>query len=149
MDNGCKDYKLEIQALADGEIISDGEKTAGLFLHLSTCKSCRDEYYETVKLAKTLGVSNLEQPTEEWFMELERKRGSSIVRKIGYLLLLVPYIIMIGFSIYEMLQEGGTESILLTGSFIAMIAGVLLLLGYSIRARVKESKTDKYKEIIR
>lgn len=149
MDKRCNEFNLQIQALADGEIISDGENTAELFLHLSSCKSCRDEYYNTVKLEKSFSSRSDEQPSEEWFMELERKRGSSLVRKIGYLLLLVPYIIMIVYSIYEMLQEGGSESLLITGSFITMIAGVLLLLGYSIRARFKESKTDKYKEIIR
>ncbi len=148
MDNKCNNYKLQIQALADGEILSDDSQTSDLFLHLSGCSECRNEYYDTVKIKNNLKVNGEFKPTEEWFTSIEKMRRNKIIRRIGYILILVPYILIVGLGMWELFTDG-SETLLIKGSVAAIISGVVLLLIYTIVGRIKESKTDRYKEIIR
>lgn len=148
MDNKCDKFKLQIQALADGELLLDDKQTSDLFLHLSGCSECRNGYYETVKFKSRLRVNGDFKPTEEWFTSIEKKRSNKVIRRIGYILILMPYLLIVGLGMWELFTDG-SETLLIKGSIAAIISGVVLLLIYTIVGRVKESKTDKYKEIIR
>lgn len=148
MINRCEEYKLLVQALADSELELNDNDTAELFLHLSGCSSCREDYYSTVKLKNRVRMTGDFKPTDDWLIKLEKRRSSKIVRKIGYFLIFVPYVLLIGLELRELFTDG-SEGLLLKASIGAIVSGVFLLLIYTIVSRLKESKTDRYKEIIR
>lgn len=147
MENSrCREYELKVQALIDGEIKSDKEQLE-IFTHLSECETCREDYNTISKLIGQVGLSEIEAPTEEWFELLEKKRSITIFRRIGYFLIIVPYILIIGVGLKELFMDR-SEGLLIKGSIAAIITGFLLLLILTIMGRVKESKNDKYKEIM-
>ncbi len=148
MESKCDDFKLKIQGLADGELDLTDESSSDLFLHLSSCRECREEYHSLMNVKNRIKIEGSKQPSKELFIEFEKRRSSSVIRKIGYLLILVPYIIIVGIGMYELFRDG-SEGLLIKSSFLAIITGIIILLIYTIKGRIKESKNDKYKEIIR
>lgn len=148
MEDKCMDYKLQIQALADAELDLNDTDTTKLFYHLSSCSSCRNEYYSTVKLKKSMKVAGDFKPSDDWMIQMEKRRSSKIVRRVGFFLMGIPYLLLISLGIWEFLKDD-SEGLLIKIAIGSIISGVLLLLLYTIAGHIKESKTDKYKEIIR
>ena len=149
MDNKCNELKLQIQALTDGETeaFSD-ENLSNIFSHLSTCGECRSQYTATMKLKNTIKAKGYNPPPKEWFEQLEKKRSNKIMRRLGYFLITIPTILLIGFALSELFFNSD-EDIIVKGSIGTIIAGFLILLTITIIGRIKESKTDKYKEIMK
>jgi len=69
-----------------------------------------------------------------------------LTRGISWLLILVGIAIIVGFAIYQFIQEPGVEAIVRVAIF-ALFIGFFLLLVSILIERLKEYKTDKYKEI--
>ncbi len=149
MDNRCKVLKLQIQALADGEIETfDDENLSNIFNHLSNCRECRSQYTATMRLKDTIKVKGDNPPPKEWFEQLEKKRSNKIMRRMGYFLVIIPYILLIGFGLNELFFNSG-DNIIVKVSITTIIFGFLILFGITITGRIKELKTDKYKEIMK
>lgn len=149
MDNRCKELKLQIQALTDGETeaFSD-EDLSKIFSHLSICSECRSQYTATMRLKDAVKVIGYNPPPKEWFEQLEKKRSNKIMRRLGYFLIIVPYFLLMGVGLSKLFFDSG-EHIIIRGSIATIIIGFLILLTRTIIGRIKESKTDKYKEIMK
>jgi len=149
MDNKCKEFKFQIQALADGEIETfNDDNLSNLFNHLSNCRDCRSQYTTTMRLKDAIKVKGDNPPPKEWFEQLEKRRSNKIMRRLGYFLIIIPYIILIVFGLSELFFNSD-EDLIVKGSIGTIIAGFLILLTITIIGRIKEFKTDKYKETMK
>ena len=143
MDNRCKELKLQIQALADGETeaFSD-ENLSNIFSHLSNCQECRSQYSATMSLKDAVKVNGDNPPPKEWFEQLEKRRSNKIMRRLGYFFVIIPSILLMGFGLSELFFNSG-ENIIVKVSIATIIFGFLILLGITITGRIKELKTGK------
>ncbi|QEN03528.1 hypothetical protein EW093_02040 [Thiospirochaeta perfilievii] len=148
MGRVCDKYKLKIGALADGELNLRDDETSDFFLHLSSCSSCRNEYYDLLELNRRISITGEVKPPEDLFIEFEKKRSSKVIRTLGFILILVPYLTMIFVGIWDFINNSD-EYLLMRVSTVGVLSGVVLLLIYTVIGRVKESKKDRYKEIVR
>jgi predicted anti-sigma-YlaC factor YlaD len=149
MDNKCKELELQIQALSDGETetFSD-EDLSNIFSHLSDCRECRSKYSSTMQLKIAIKAKVDNPLPKEWFEQLEKKRSNKIMRRLGYFLVFIPYIILIGVGLNKLFNDSG-ENIIIKFSIATIILGFLILFTITIAERIKEYKTDKYKEIMK
>ena len=142
----CEEAKLKLNALIDNEIEED--EIEPLILHLAQCSRCRKEYQELVKVYKQLKRIGVPEPAPEWYEEFQKK----LLRKIsgigGKVFFIGSYILLIGYTFYQIFVSGDADV------FIKVIvggigAGFILLLGVSIADRIRESKDDRYRGVIR
>lgn len=142
----CEQAKLQTQALLDNEI--EEQQIAPLISHLESCYACRNEYISFLKLQRKLGGIRIPEPPKEWFEKLPNKllrRTSKIFAKV---LFFGSYALLLGYALYSLLSDRNTENIIKVA--VAGIAvGFLVLLGITVADRVRESKDDRYKGVMK
>jgi hypothetical protein len=142
----CEQAKLQIQALLDNEI--EEQRVAPLISHLESCYACRNEYITFLKLQRKLAGIGIPEPPKEWFEQLPNnvlRRTSGIFAKI---LFFGSYALLLGYALYSLLSDRNTGSIIKIA--VAGIAvGFIVLLGITIADRVRESKNDRYKGVMK
>ncbi|MBN1685007.1 MAG: zf-HC2 domain-containing protein [Spirochaetales bacterium] len=142
----CRDAKLKVQALIDNELPQ--EEIDEVVDHIQSCYRCREDYVSLLKLQRKMKGLQYPEPPKEWFEELQKKRGRRLSSSLGLVLFLGSYLLLLGYALYSLFSDSGA------GLFIkivvgGIIAGMLFLLGVTIADRVRESKTDKYKEVMK
>ncbi|MGL1891680.1 MAG: hypothetical protein OCD02_08635 [Spirochaetaceae bacterium] len=146
--NNCEEFELSVQALADSELVLIDTDKQMLFEHLSNCKSCRELYTSTVKLNQSIKMSGGSTPSDKWLDELNKKKSRTIWQRAGIILIIIPYILILTIGIQELFADN-SESFLLKVCIGGISFGFIVLLVRTIIDRIKESKNDKYREVIR
>jgi predicted anti-sigma-YlaC factor YlaD len=142
----CEQAKLQIQALLDNEIKE--KQVTPLISHLESCYSCRNEYITFLKLQRKLAGISLPEPPKEWFEALPNKvlrRSSKIVGKIFFF---GSYALLFGYALYTLFSDRNTEGIIKIG-IAGIVVGFLVLLGITVADRIRESKDDRYKGVMK
>lgn len=142
----CQDAKLKVQALIDNEL--PGEDISTVVDHIQSCYRCRDEYVALLKLQRKLRGVGHPEPPKEWFEELGKKRGRKFSSFFGQLFFIGSYIVLIAFALFSLFTDSG-EGLFIKLVVGGIVVGVLFLLGVTIADRVKESRTDKYKGVMK
>jgi len=142
----CEQAKLQMQALLDNEI--EERQVAPLISHLESCYTCRNEYITFLKLQRKLSRIDIPEPPKQWFECLPHKalrRTSGVFAKV---LFFGSYALLLGYALYTLLGDRNTDSIIKIA--VAGIAvGFFVLLGITIADRVRESKDDRYKGVMK
>ena len=142
----CEQAKLQIQALLDNEI--EEQQIAPLISHLESCYACRNEYISFLKLQRKLTGIGMPKPPKEWFEKLPNKVLRRTSRIFGKVLFFGSYALLLGYALYSLLGDRNTENIVKIG--VAGIAvGFLVLFGITVADRVRESKDDRYKGVMK
>ena len=142
----CEQAKLQIQALLDNEI--EEQQIAPLISHLESCYACRNEYISFLKLPRKLAGIGIPEPPKEWFEKLPNKVLRRTSRIFGKVLFFGSYALLLGYALYSLLGDRNTENIVKIG--VAGIAvGFLVLFGITVADRVRESKDDRYKGVMK
>ena len=142
----CEQAKLQIQALLDNEI--EEQQIAPLISHLESCYACRNEYISFLKLQRKLAGIGIPEPPKEWFEKLPNKVLRRTSRIFGKVLFFGSYALLLGYALYSLLGDRNTENIIKIG--VAGIAvGFLVLFGITVADRVRESKDDRYKGVMK
>jgi len=142
----CEQAKLQIQALLDNEI--EEQQIAPLISHLESCYACRNEYISFLKLQRKLAGIGIPEPPKEWFEKLPNKVLRRTSRIFGKVLFFGSYALLLGYALYSLLGDRNTENIVKIG--VAGIAvGFLVLFGITVADRVRESKDDRYKGVMK
>ena len=140
------EIRLKIQALADNELPEEEiEPTLDL---IQGSYEYRREYAELLRLKRHLNAQPIPPVTEEWIERAERRISRRISRGTGTVLFVGSYLVLLGYAIFTMFRDPEVPLIVaVLVSTVVLGAGVLL--GSAIADRVRERKTDKYREIIR
>ena len=142
----CEEARLKSQLLIDDEL--EEEEIAPVMEHLQSCYKCRDEYIGLLKLRKQLtGIKN-EAPDEEWFETLSRKRGRRFFSRFGLILLGLSYLLLLGFALFNIFTDS-SEGLFIKLVVAAAVVSVIVLFVTALSDRIRESRTDKYKGVIK
>ena len=142
----CEQIKLQVQALTDNEL--DEKEIPKVLHHLESCYRCRNDYIELLSLQKRMKGLSIPEPTKEWFEDLPKKIFRGFSSLFGKLLFFGSYILLIGYALFTFFsdKEGDLFVKILIGG---IVLGFIVLLGVTIGDRVGESRTDKYKGVIK
>ena len=142
----CSEAKLKVQALIDNELAE--EEISHVVDHIQSCYSCRDEYISLLRLQRRMrGVGHLE-PSKEWFEQLSKRRFRKVGSFLGQLLFFGSYVLLVGYTFVQLFSDNG-EDLFIKLVVGGIILGVLALAGVTIADRVRENKTDRYKEVMK
>ena len=142
----CKDAKLKVQALVDSEL--DEQDISPVVSHIQSCYRCRDDYVELLRLQRRMKGIRDPEPPKEWFESLNRRVGRRFTSLAGQILFVGSYAALVGYAIYSAFVDSGS-SLFIKLAIGAIVVGVLTLLGVTVSDRARESKTDRYKGVIK
>jgi len=142
----CEEARFKINALIDNEL--SREDALPLFQHLSTCESCRNEYLEQIELHRSLKAIKIPEPTDEWYENFPKRLFRKISGIGGRIFFIGSYILLLAYALYQLFVSPETE-IILKIIIGGLALGFIILLSVSITDRIKESKNDNYKGVIR
>ena len=142
----CQDAKLKVQALVDSELPEDEIDT--VVDHVQSCYRCRDDYISLLKLQRKMKGLHYPEPPKEWFEGLKKKAGRKVTSAFGQALFIGSYIVLFAYALYTLFTDSG-EGLFIKLVIGGIVLGMLSLLGVTIADRVRESKTDKYKEVMK
>ena len=139
------DILIRVQALADNELPAD--QIDEVLDRIASDPALAAEYAAQLKLRQRLGTGLTRVP-DEWLRKAERRISRKITRGSGLVLLVGSYALLLGYAIYSLFSDPGVPLIVavLSGT---LVLGVAFLLINAIADRVRESRTDRYKEIVR
>lgn len=142
----CDEAKQNCQLLIDDEL--NEEEIAPLMGHIESCYKCRDEYIGLLKLKKKLSGIKGPAPEEEWFETLSRRRGRRFAGSTGFILLIVSWLLLAGFALFTLFSDTG-EGLFVKIAVGGAVLSVIILFITALTDRMKESKTDKYKGVMK
>ncbi len=139
------DILIRVQALVDNEL--PAEHIDEVLARIASDRALSAEYAAQLKLKQKLR-SGMSRVPDEWLRNAERRVSRRITRGSGLALLIGSYALLLGYAIYSLFTDPGVPLIVavLSGT---LVLGVAFLLINAIADRVRESRTDRYKEIVR
>ena len=140
------ELSLKIQALADNELPAD--EIPALLEAIEGSHEYRNEYARLLRLKRQLADQSLVTVPEEWLEKAERRIGRRIGRTLGLFFFLGSYIGLVGYAIYTMVSAPDVPLAALV-LVLAFVGGAAFLLANAIVDRIRESKTDKYRGVVR
>lgn len=142
----CKEMKFKTQALIDNELSE--EEIPAVISHIESCYSCRGDYISLLKLQRRMKGLSFPDPDKEWFENLSKKKSRKALSILGKFLFIGSYILLLSYSAYTFFidNSSGVFARIAVGG---IVLGVLILLAVTVGDRVKESRTDKYKGVIK
>jgi hypothetical protein len=142
----CDEMKLKAQALIDNEL--DEKEIPEVVNHLESCYRCRNDYITLLQLQKKLKGVSAPQPPREWFEELPGKVFRRSISLFGKILFFGSYAALFVYAMYTFFVDKG-EELFFKITVGGIVVGVIVLLGVTISDRVRESRTDKYKGVMK
>lgn len=142
----CEVAKLKVQSLVDTELLE--EEISEVMNHIQSCYRCREDYIQLLKLQRKMkGVGQPEPPTE-WFEAIQSRVGRKVSSVLGQIVFIGSYIMLFGYATVSLFMDKG-EGIFIKVVFGGILLGVFVILGVTIVDRIRESKTDKYKGVMK
>lgn len=140
------DVRMKIQALADNELPeSEIEPTLEA---IQGSYEYRTEYAELLKLRRQLGRGPAPPVSQDWVERAEKRISRRLSRGLGMLLFVGSYAVLLGYAVLTMFRDPDVP-LIVSVLMVTAVVGFVVLLGNAIADRVRESKTDKYRGIIR
>lgn len=141
-----EEIQLKIQALADNELPE--EKIGPVLDAVQGSYEYREEYAELLRLKKRLSGVVGKGPGSDWVLAAERSITRKLFRGIGTVFFIGSYLALLGVAVITLFQDSDVPiyvSILVGVG----ILGLVVLLGNAIADRARESRTDRYRGVIR
>lgn len=142
----CEEAKLKVQSLVDTELLE--EEISEVINHIQSCYKCRDDYVQLLKLQRKMKGVGQPEPSTEWFEAIQSRVGRKISSVVGQIVFIGSYIMLFGYAIASLFVDKG-EGLFIKVVFGGILLGVFVILGVTIVDRIKESKTDKYKGVMK
>ncbi|MFP4113108.1 MAG: hypothetical protein ACOC2Y_04700 [Spirochaetota bacterium] len=140
------EIRMKIQALVDNELPeSEIEPTIEA---IQGSYEYRTEYAELLRLKKRLGSGPAPRPSEDWLEKAERRISRRVSSGLGTLLFIGSYVVLLAYAIYTLFRDPEVP-LIVSVLTVTGVVGFVVLLGNAIADRVRESRTDKYRGIIR
>ncbi len=142
----CEEVRIKINGLIDNEL-AESEIDA-LLDHLSTCKSCRAYYKELLRMNREMLRAAPPDPADNWYIDFRKRFFRKTGGFLGRLFFIGSYLVLLIYSLFQ-LFKAPNEDLAIKLIIGGIFAGFLLLLVVSIADRIKESKNDRYRGVIR
>lgn len=142
----ANDIRIKIQALADNEL---PESEIGSVLEqIQGSHEYRKEYTDILRIKRQLAGEPIPQLSEEWIDRTERRIVRRLSKASGNVLFIGSYLALLGYAIFSLFRDSEVPIVvsILVG---AGVVGFAVLLGNAILDRIRESREDRYKDVIR
>ena len=142
----CDEARMKLNAMLDNEI-EEGD-VAPMISHLESCYKCRRAYVELLDLQKKMKGVPIPQPRKEWYDQLPNRILRRATGLAGRLFFIGSYVLLLGYSLYSFFTSQDSDLFvkLVVGG---IVLGFFVLLVVSISDRMRESRTDRYKGVMR
>lgn len=141
-----QDMRLKIQALADNELPE--EEIEPVLDAIQGSYGYREEYAALLRLKRQLSGLAVQDPADDWVAQAERRITRKLGRGFGNTLFIGSYVALLGVAIVSLFRD--PEVPLVVSILVGVgVLGFVALLATAIADRVRESRTDKYKGVIR
>jgi hypothetical protein len=141
-----EEIRLKIQALVDHEL--EVEEISEVLSLVESNYQLRDEYIRLLKLQKKLKGLSVPEPPEEWFQDMRKRVGRRAFAGLGQVFFFGSYLLLLGYVLYALFSDS-SEGLFIKLVVGGVFVGLLSLLGVAVADRVKESKTDRYKGVMK
>ncbi|MEW5814309.1 MAG: hypothetical protein AB1798_02795 [Spirochaetota bacterium] len=142
----CDAIKLKMQALTDHELAES--EIPAVIGHLESCYKCRDEYISLLKLQRRMKGLSVPEPQPEWFEALPGKVLRKTTALAGKILFFGSYLLLLGYAVFSLFIDKSAD-LFIKIAIGALLGGIVVLLGVSIADRIRESKNDRYKGVLK
>jgi len=132
----------ELMRFLDDELPAD--RRAAVEAHLEECTECRRDYVVFSKMKGELRSMAMENGTGP---SLWDTLGRQLVRPTGWLLVIVGALALAAWGVYSYVRS--PEDLWTKLATGALVIGFVLLLLSAILDRVKDLRTDRYREVER
>lgn len=137
---------LKVQALVDNEL--PVEEIRPTLEMIQTDPSLQLEYVEMLRLKRRLGPGPSSRVADPWLEKAERRVSRRLWRGAGLVSFIGSYVALAGYALYSVVASPSTP--LLVSVLIGTgVLGFGFLLSGAIADRVRESKDDKYRGVVR
>jgi len=134
----------QLSGYIDGELTQQQRQRVSL--HCDQCPSCRQKLDELTELRRHVGKARLSMVGEDKWRETMNDTSDKLVRGLGWLLFLVGLLVIGGIGLVRFVSDDSISA--LTKFMLAAIYGGLAILFLSVlRQRLRERKSDKYKDV--
>jgi hypothetical protein len=106
------------------------------------------ELTDQQEAADALQFAGLREMQDETIEKFNTNLYNSLESGAGWILIVIGYLLMISFIIYELLTQPDIGTVYRIG-FAAALIGFVLLFSRVLRLRIKLYQQDKYKDVIR
>ncbi len=140
------EIRLRVQALADNEL--PAEQIPAVLEQIENSYEFRQEYRELLILKRRLSGEQIPEPPDAWFDRTTKsvaRRTRSMVARIVFL---GSYVSLIAYAVISLLLDSSTPG-LVRLAVAGIVIGFIGLFAVALSDRMRESKHDKYKGVIR
>ena len=141
-----EEIQLKIQALADNELPE--EEIGAVLEAVQGSYEYRQEFADLLRLKRRLSGMIARGPGADWVIAAERSISRKLFRGVGTVFFIGSYLALLGVAVVTLFRDSDVPAYvsILVG---VGIVGLAVLLGTAIADRVRESRTDKYRGVIR
>ncbi len=142
----CAKIEVGLSGYLDGELTQ--QEAQQIEVHLDTCGNCRrilDELREVREAARRLEIR---QPGKSEWMAMETHILQRVTRRVGWLILIVWTTMTAAYGAFQYAMSPAEplfHKILVFGLFL----GIALLFFSVLMERIRESRTDRYKGVLK
>ena len=142
----CDDIEVYLTGYLDGELTQ--QQRQRVRVHIETCPRCEATLEELREARDATGRLELERPSnQEWELIM-----SSILENrtqhLGWLILIIWAAALAAYGLYG-LAVAPDEPLIGKVLVFGLLAGLALLFVSVLARRVREGRTDRYKEVVK
>ncbi len=145
-DIPVEDVRMKIQALVDNELPES--EIASVLEEIRGSYEYRAEYAELLRLRRRLSAGPVPPVSSDWLTRAERRISRRISRSVGVTLLIGSCVALLGYALFTLFADPDVPRPVIV--LVALgVAGIVALIANAIADRMRERRTDRYREIIR
>ena len=134
-----------LSGYVDGELTqADSQRVR---VHLDECPDCRQQVEEIGRLRAVAAATRFPVPTDDEWNESPRSRSSSLLRRVGWVMVTIWLAVLVWQVAIELIESTGgwLEKALVIG-----LGGAVVLLFLSVLLdRLTALKSDRYRRVLK
>ncbi len=146
----CQKACIYISGSLDGELTAEQQQQ--LDEHLATCRNCRKEYEELLKLKEVTSDMRFSDLPDRYWAGYWNNIYNRLERGIGWIFISIATIILLAYGTWELLNNffvNETVPIVLRIGIGLGILGLIILLVSVFREKIFAREHERYKEVER
>ena len=137
----CEYDEINVMRYSDGEMNELERET--FEKHLETCDTCRDLLKELSALKGVTDTMKIAELPEVVWEKYWDGIYNQIERSVAWFLFILGSLILIGYSVYQLIKDPGLYTITGLG-VVCIIIGFLILFLSVLREKLAVNKVDRY-----